>query len=109
MPKALSSSEQAQSLQRTPSWTNPLKFLQNTRFKGFLTNDKKRALEKPPAHAPLHDKIDFHLDNMEKKRGDRSLSHITDSAPLHHKISHHLDSLEKRTGKRSLTNLLGTD
>ena len=68
-----------QSMQRTPSWTNPLKFMQNKVFKNFLTSDNRQRAErgeKPGAHEPLHKRVAYHLDEIEKKRGVRSIKHI---------------------------------
>ena len=71
-----------QTIQRTPTWTKPLQFLQNTVFKGFLTSDKKKQAEsgqKLAPHRPLHEKVSYHLDEIEKKRGQRSIKHVLDT------------------------------
>ncbi|MCK4327692.1 MAG: hypothetical protein KAW41_04415 [Candidatus Diapherotrites archaeon] len=92
---------QAQSIQRTLTWTNPLKFLQNIRYQSFLGDDKKKALEGPHPHAPFGEKVRHHLDRVQRKTGKRSLSHVTPKT-LKDNVSPHLDKVEEEHGRRSL-------
>jgi len=95
---------QAQSLQKTLTWTNPLKFLQNTRFKSFLGDDDREAADGPHHHSALNKKIGHHLDKIQRWKGKRSLEHVLpQDEPLHKKLHHHLNKIEERTGKRSLS------
>lgn len=96
---------QAQSLQRTLTWTNPLKFMQNVRYKSFLGDDDREAADGPHHHSALHKKISHHLDKIQRWKGKRSLEHVLPDESLHKKVHHHLNKIEERTGKRSISHM----
>lgn len=70
-PRGGSAALNPQMLHKTLTWTNPLKFLQDVRFKGFKPKD-----DEPPKHAPFHEKVSHHLNKIEQRTGKRSIKHM---------------------------------
>ncbi|MFC2174424.1 hypothetical protein ACFLQ2_00955 [archaeon] len=113
---------QAQQIQHTLTWTRPLKFLRDLRYKGFLTDgNKEKYVEKPPEHAPLHEKMRHHFNKMQLKTGEKSLHKTAqrslvgkikskdappEDAPFHEKAKHHLDKIHLQRGERSLKHVI---